>query len=119
MAKLTRVKIVNRLVERLKKAERLRRDTCFHDPAVVSLAFPGNQAAFFQAVEKARHVWVVRDHAFADAAAGQTLGPGPAKNAEDIVLRAGKCRRFQELIRFLAEGVGGLQEGHENAALPR
>ncbi len=57
--------------------------------------------------------------AVADGTASQAFGLGPAKNAKDVVLGAGKPCRFQELFRFLAECVGGLQEGNENAVLQR
>jgi len=39
----------------------------------------------------------------------------PAENAKDVVLRARQPCRLQELFRFLAEGIGGLQERHKNA----
>src|SRR6266566_1780858 len=114
---LALVKIVNRLVQVFKKPQCLRRDARLHDAAVVGLPFPGNQAALFHAVEEARHVRVVGNHAVPDATAGQALGLGPAEDAKDIVLRARKARRFQELFRLLAKGVGGLQERDENAVL--
>ena len=66
-----------------------------------------------------RHVRVVRNHAFADAAAGEACGFGAAKNAEDIVLRAGEAMRLEELLGFEAEGIGGLLEGDEDGVLHR
>src|SRR6266576_5518460 len=83
---LALVKIVNRLVQGFKKAECLRRDARLYDAAVVGLAFAVNQAARFHAVEEARHVRIVRNHAVSDAPAGQSFGLGPAENAQDIVL---------------------------------
>jgi len=95
----------------------LRRDARLYDAAVVGLAFAGNQVALFHAVEEARHVRVVRNHTVSDATAGQSCGLGTAENAKDIVLSARKPPCFQELFCLLAEGVGGLQERHENAVL--
>src|SRR5467141_1207466 len=112
---LALVKFANRLIEGFKKAECLRRDARLYDAAIVGLAFADNQAALFHAVEKARNVRVVRNHAVADGTASQAFGLGPAKNAKDIVLSVRNPRRFQELFSFLAEGIGGLQEGDENA----
>jgi len=70
----------------------------FYDAAVVGLAFAGNQAALFHAVEEARHVRVVRNHAVSDATAGQSFGLGPAENAKDIVLSTGKPRCFSAAV---------------------
>src|SRR6266513_5538362 len=78
------VKIVNRLVQGFKKAECLRRDARLYDAAVVGLAFTGNEPALFHAVEEARQVRVVRNHAVRDAPAGQSFWLGPAENARDI-----------------------------------
>src|SRR6266700_8354703 len=70
-------------------------------------------------VEGAGHVRVVGDHAVPDSLSRQTCGLGTAKDAKNIVLRAGEPRRFQEMFRFLAEGVSGLQERYEDAVLQR
>src|SRR5712692_4625522 len=104
MPELVFVKFANRLVEGFQKAECLRRDARLHDAAVVGLAYPGNQSALFQAIEEARHVRVVGDHAVTDAPAGQSFGLGAAKNTKDIVLRARKSRRSQK--RFPREMTG-------------
>jgi hypothetical protein len=61
----------------------------------------------------------VGDHAVADGAASEALRLGATENAKDIVLRARKPGCFQKLFCFLGEGVGGLQERHENAVLQR
>ncbi len=95
----------------------MRGDARLYNAAIVGLALPGDQAALFHAVEEARHVRVVGDHAVADGTASQAFRFGAAKNAKDVVLRARKPRRFQKLFRFLFERVGGLQQRHENAVL--
>jgi len=59
----------------------------------------------------------VRNHAFADAAAGEALGLSAAENAKDIVLGAGEAVRLEKLLGFEAERVGGLLEGNEEAIL--
>ncbi len=117
MPELVLVKMVNWPVEGFEQPESLRGDACFHDTAIVGLAHPGDQAALFHAIEEARHVRVVGDHAVPDATAGQTCGLGPAKDAKDVVLRARKARCFQELFCLLAESVGRLQEPYEDAVL--
>src|ERR1700687_2875653 len=114
---LALVKIVNRLVERFQQAEGLRGDARLDHAAVVGLALPGDQAALLQAVKETRHVRVVGNHALSDAPAGQAVGLGPAKNAKDVVLGARKTCGFQKLLRFLADAIGGFQEGHEDSVL--
>src|SRR4029077_13918296 len=104
------VQIMDRLVEGFQEAEGLRRDARLYDAAVVGLSLAGDEAALFHAVKEARHVWIVRNHTVSDGAAGQTLRLGPAKNTQDIILRAGKPGGFQELFGLLGEGVSGLQQ---------
>jgi len=94
-------------------------DAGLDDASVVGLALAGDDAALFHAVEQAGHIRVVRNHAVADAAAGQTAMPGAAKNAQDVVLSTGKTGGFQELFSVLAQGVGGFQESHEDAGFER
>jgi len=97
----------------------LRCDARLYDAAVVGLAFAGDEAALFHAVEKAGHVRVVRNHAITDATARQAFGLGAAKNAKDVVLRAGQAGGFQELLRLLGEGIGGPQQSDKNPVLQR
>ena len=117
MVELALVKLANRLIEIFQKSETRGGDAGFDDAAVIGLARAGDEAALFHAVEEAGHVRVVRNHAFADAAAGEAFGLGATKNAKDIVLRAGEAVRLEELLGFEAEGVGGLLEGDEDAVL--
>jgi hypothetical protein len=117
MPELASVKLANRLVESLEKAERLRRDAGLHDAAVVGLAYPGNQGSLLETVEEPGHIRVVGDHAFPDAPTGQTFRFGPAEDAKNIVLRAGKPRGLQKLFGFLAERVSGPEKCYENAVL--
>ena len=117
VAELALVQFVDRMVKGFQEAEGSRGDARLYDTAVVGLAFAGDQAALFHAVEKASHVRVVRNHAIADAPAGQAFGLGAAKDAKDVVLSAGQAGGFQELLRFLGESVGGLQESDKNPVL--
>src|SRR5580765_8279595 len=105
------------MVQGFQEAEGLRRDARLYDAAVVGLAFARDEAALFHAVEKASHVRIVRNHAIADAAASQACGLGAAKDAKNVVLRAGQAGAFEELLRFLGERVGGLQESDKNPVL--
>jgi hypothetical protein len=57
----------------------------------------------------------VRDHTFANAAAGETVGLGTTKDAEDVVLRASEAKRLEELFGFEAEEIGGFLEGNKEA----
>ena len=101
MPELAFVEIVHRLVESFQQAKSLRRDARLYNAPVVGLALPGDEAALFHAVEEAGHVRVVRNHAVADAAAGQAGGLGAAKNAKDIILGAGEAGGFEELLGVL------------------
>src|SRR5580698_4293940 len=107
MAELALVKLANRLIETFQKSEARGSDAGFDDATVVGLACARDEAALFHAVEETGHVRVVGDHAFAYAAAGEAGGFGAAKNAEDVVLRAGEAMRLEELLAFEAEVVGG------------
>jgi hypothetical protein len=57
----------------------------------------------------------VRNHAFTDAAASEALGLSAAKNAEDIVLRAGEALGLEELLGFETQGIGSFLKGDEDA----
>jgi hypothetical protein len=91
---LTLVKLANRLIETFQKSETRGSDSGFDDAAVVGLAGARDEAALLHAVEKAGHVRVVGNHAFADAAAGEACRFGATENAEDVVLGAGEAMRF-------------------------
>ena len=117
MPELALVKFMNRLVKGFEETEGSRRDARLYDAPIVGLAFARDEAALFHAVEKASHVRVVRNHAIADAPAGKAFGLGAAKDAKDVVLGAGEAGGFQELLRFLGESVGGLQESDKNPVL--
>ena len=92
-------------------------DAGFDDAAVVGLAGAGDEGPLLHAVEKARHVGVMRNHAFADGAAREAVWFGAAEDAKDVVLRAGEAVWLEKLLGFEAEGVGRLLEGYENAVL--
>lgn len=115
VAKLALMKLANRLIETFQNSETRRCYAGFDDAAVIGLARTSDEASLFHAVEEAGHVRVVRDHAIADTAAGEAFGFGAAKNAEDVVLRAGEAMWLEELLGFEAEEIGGFLEGNEHA----
>jgi hypothetical protein len=117
MVELALVKLANRMIETFEKSKARGGDAGFDDAAVMGLAGAGDEAALFHAVKESGHVRVVRNHAAADAAAREAIGLGAAKNAEDVVLRAGEAMGLEELLGFEAEGIGGLLEGDEEAVL--
>ena len=117
MVELALVKLANRLIETFEKSKARRSDAGFDDAAVIGLARAGDEAALLHAVEEAGHIRVVRNHAVADDAAGEAIGLGAAKNAEDVVLRAGEAMGLEELLGLEAEGIGSFLEGDEEAVL--
>ena len=117
MVELALVKLANRMIETLEKSKARGGDAGFDDAAVIGLAGAGDEAALFHAVKESGHIRVVRNHAVADDAAGEAIGLGAAKNAEDVVLRAGETVGLEELLGFEAEGIGGFLEGDEEAVL--
>jgi len=119
VVKLALVKLANRLIETFQESEARGRNAGFDDAAVIGLARAGDEAAFLHTVEEASHVRVVRNHAIADATAGEAIGFGAPKNAQDVVLRAGEAMRLEELFGFEAEGIGGFLEGDEDAVFRR
>ena len=68
----------------------------------------------FHAVQKPGDVRIARNHALADAAAKQAVRLRAAKDAQNVVLRGGKPGGFDELLGFLGEGIGGLQDGNKD-----
>jgi hypothetical protein len=115
MVELALVKLANRLIETFEKSKARRSDAGFDDAAVIGLARAGDEAALLHAVKEAGHVRVVRNHAVTDAAAGEAMGLGAAKNAEDVVLRPCEAMGLEELLGFEAERIGGFLKGDEDA----
>jgi hypothetical protein len=91
VAELTFVEFVNRPVESFQEFETLAGNTRLDDASVVGLACADDETAPFHAVEEASHVWIMRNHAIADAAAREAIGFGAAEDAQDIVLCACKA----------------------------
>jgi hypothetical protein len=114
MLKLPLVDFANRFVEAHQEIQARGRDARFYHAAIVFLTLARDQGAFFHAVEKARHVGVVGNHAFADVAASEPFGFGAAQDAQYVVLRAGQTVGFQELLGLLGEGIRNPLEGDEN-----
>jgi len=117
MPELLLVKFMHRLIERLKKLKALGRDACFHHPPVVLLSRARDQAALLHAIEKPRHVRIVRDHAVGYVAASQPFGFGAAQDAQRIVLGGGQIVGFQQLFHLLCQGVGCFLQGDKNMGL--
>jgi hypothetical protein len=117
VVELALVKLANRLIETFQKSESRWGDAGFDDAAVVGLALAHDEAALFHAVEEACHVRVMRNHAFADAAAGEACWFSATENAKDVVLRTSEAVRLEELVGFEAEGIGGFLERDENGVL--
>jgi len=65
------------------------------------------KAALFHAVEKARNVRVVRNHAVADGTASQAFGLGPRRMRRTCIERS-EFPRFQELFSFPGAEPEGL-----------
>jgi hypothetical protein len=85
-------------------------DLSVDDAAIVPGARALDEAAAFQAIEQARNVGIVRDHALADFAARQALCPSPAQDAQRVVLRAGESELFELGFDLRLERVGGAQQ---------
>src|SRR6266481_2687755 len=113
MAELALVELANGPVKTFQEIEARRGDAGFDDAAIVGMARAGDETALFHAVEQARHVRIVGDHAIPNAAASEAGGLSAAKDAEDIVLRSGKTMRLEKLLGLQAEEIGGFQEGHK------
>jgi len=117
MRELALVQVVHGLVERSQQFEPLCCDACFHHATIIFLSFARDQRALLHAIEKPGHIGIMRNHPFGDAAAGQTVGLGAAKDAKSVVLRGGQIIRFQELFHLLAEAIGGFLHGDEGVSL--
>jgi hypothetical protein len=89
MLELPVMQVMYGLIEGLEQIQTLFGDARFDYAAVVGLAFASDEVALLHAIEQAGNVGIVRDHAVADAAAGQAIRLRAAKNAENIVLRGG------------------------------
>jgi hypothetical protein len=112
--KLFAMQVFHRSVKAFQDVQTGGGDASFHHAAVVLLADASDEAALFHAVEQASHVGIVRNHAVANAFAGQTMGLGAAKNAEDIVLGASQGVFFHKLFGLLAEAIRGNEKGDKD-----
>ncbi len=72
-----------------------------------------DEATFFHAVEKARHIRVASDHAGGDFAAGQAGGAGAGEDAEDVVLGVGEAEGVEGIFDAAEEPAGGTLEVEE------
>ncbi|HXX13480.1 MAG TPA: hypothetical protein VEJ47_01125 [Candidatus Eremiobacteraceae bacterium] len=113
MAELFSVQFEHRSIQSFQELEAVGGDAGYDDPAVLGLALAGNQLVAFHAIKEAGDIGVMRDHALTDTAAGQAIGLGAAKNAEDVVLGGGKAGSFEELLGSLGERVSGFEDGDE------
>jgi hypothetical protein len=90
MPELTFVELSNGLVEIFQEFEALAGNARFDNATVVGLARTDDETALFHAVEETSHIWIMRNHAIADAAAREAIRFSAAEDAQDIVLCAGK-----------------------------
>ena len=115
--KLPFVQGVHRAIQSFQKLEALRGYISLDHATVSALALPGDEIAFFHAVQKAGNVGVARDHALADFTTGQSSAASAAKDSQYIVLGRGQAGGFDYLLGLSAEGVRDLHEGDEQAGL--
>lgn len=94
-------------VEAGKKVKTLGRDTQDHHPAITWLAVSAEQAGISQAVGQTGDVGIVGHQAGADFAAGQTDGPGPAQDAQDVVAGRGEAEGLQQFGYLMVQQIGG------------
>src|SRR5208282_6454102 len=80
------------------------------DTAIVPGARALGEAAILQTIEQARNVGIARDHALTDLAARQALRPGPAQDAQCVVLRAGESEVLKLGLNLRLERVGCSQQ---------
>jgi len=109
------VQIPHRLIQRLQEFQTAWCNPGLYDAAVILLPFARDQSLLFQAIEKPRDVRVVRNHPFANRAAGQAFGSGAPQDTQHVVLRAGQVGGARQLLGFLAQGVSGLQQGEKDS----
>src|SRR4029077_4276733 len=115
MAKLPPMQVLYGSVEFLEAIESRCGDAGLYDATVIGLARAADQAAFFHTVEEAGHIGVARNHAIADAFAGQAERLGCAEDAQDIVLSASEPVLLHELFGLLAEMVRSFEKRDEDA----
>jgi hypothetical protein len=104
----------DRLIEFLKKRASFIRDADRNKPAVFLGAIACQQVPPFKPVEQSRDVGIARDHSGADVFARHTRVSGPAKDAEDVVLRGRQSERAQHISYFLHHDIGRALDVEEN-----
>src|SRR5450631_4759536 len=77
-----------------------------NDAAIVFGARALDEATILQAIEQTRNVGIVRDHALADLAAGQTFGLGAAKDTQRVVLCSGESEIFEPRLNLRLQRIG-------------
>jgi hypothetical protein len=113
MTDLPPVEIADRLIEALEQAEALRSNADEHFTAVGVLATSTDEAALFEAVEKAGDIRVAADHSHRDFAAEQAIG-GAAQDTENVVLVGREVVLHEELGGAAGKQVDGAGELNED-----
>ncbi len=86
VTELELMKVPYRLVESFQEREALRCYVRFDYAPVLCLTLASDQTALFHAVEKARNIRIMANHAIADGAARQTFRRCAAQDTKNIVL---------------------------------
>src|SRR6185437_10382760 len=76
------------------------------DSLVLFLALLSEEMEGLEPSKQARDVWIGRDHAIADARAGQPVRMSPAQDAQHVVLRGGDVPAFRIALHGALKAVG-------------
>src|SRR5208283_249830 len=117
MAKLILVQLVDRPIQFLQQLQPIRGDARFDYPPIFYLALAEDEFVTLHTIQQASDIRIARNHSFADAAAEQAVGLRATKYAQYIVLGGREASGLNELFRFLGEGIGRLQDRHEQVIL--
>jgi len=115
VAQLAAVQFVHGLIQFVQQPEPFCGDASLNHATVLGFPRAGDQSSGFHAVKQASDVRVARDKPPADFAAGQALFSRASQDAQDVVLRSGKVVGLEEDLGAAGQGVGGAQQGDEDA----
>jgi hypothetical protein len=108
-----------RSVQFAQNPQAFRSDARFHDATIFLLPFARDQAAGLEAIEQARDIGIVRDHAPADFPARQTRRASTSQDAEDIELGIRQIKRLQDLFRIAHQRTVQPKQVEKNLLLKR
>ena len=117
MGELAFMKVPHWLIQLFQEGQTFRRNPGHDDSAIVFLPLACNQSALFHAVKEARHVRIARNHALADAATQHADRFCTAQNPQYVVLSHRQVVRFDELLGFLGQGIGGSEDCNKKPIL--